>query len=362
MRIIREGFLQKLESVHAGISPREIIQQSSCFVFKNGEVVTYNDEVSCRASSGLDKTFIGAVAAQKLLDQLRKMPEDELELQMAESEFKISGKGKGFKLRMENEIALPVDMVEKPKSWNKIHEDFAEAIQIVQQCASKDQTKFPYICVHIHPNWVEATDRLQLARYNIDTGLKEPTLVKEQALKNIVALGMTEFSETPAWIHFRNPGGLTLACRRYMDEYPAIGAFLNVSGTKTVLPKGLVDALDRAKDFSSENKDNDVVKISLSPGRLKIEGLGITGSYWEKKKVAYDGPSMAFYIAPAILTHIVKSHSECEITDTRLKVEGANGLWRYISCLGKIEVETKQEEQPRVAAKKKKASNEENEE
>ena len=44
----REAFLHQLESVQAGLSSKEMIEQSSCFAFIKGKVVTYNDEISCR--------------------------------------------------------------------------------------------------------------------------------------------------------------------------------------------------------------------------------------------------------------------------------------------------------------------------
>jgi len=44
MKINRQEFLDSLEMVKAGLSPREFIEQSSCFAFKEGEVLTFNDE------------------------------------------------------------------------------------------------------------------------------------------------------------------------------------------------------------------------------------------------------------------------------------------------------------------------------
>ena len=57
--INRELFLEQLESVQPGLSTREIIEQSSCYVFRGGEVITFNDEIAC--SQKCDIGIEGAV-------------------------------------------------------------------------------------------------------------------------------------------------------------------------------------------------------------------------------------------------------------------------------------------------------------
>ena len=80
MKVNREELLRNLESVQAGLSRREILEQSDCFVFGGKRVVTYNDEVSCRGPSGLDDSFRGAAKADKLLEVLREYPVEGVEV------------------------------------------------------------------------------------------------------------------------------------------------------------------------------------------------------------------------------------------------------------------------------------------
>ena len=56
--------MHKLEAVSPGLATREAIEQSSCFVFKDGRVMTFNDEVACSIDCELG--FDGAVAAKPL--------------------------------------------------------------------------------------------------------------------------------------------------------------------------------------------------------------------------------------------------------------------------------------------------------
>jgi len=72
MKVNREAFLQCLETVQPGLSTREVVEQASSFIFKEGEVFSFNDELFCRNKSTLNSSFQGAVKADKLLNLLRK--------------------------------------------------------------------------------------------------------------------------------------------------------------------------------------------------------------------------------------------------------------------------------------------------
>jgi len=337
VHVNRENLLNELESVRPGLSPKEIIEQSSCFVFTGGNVMTYNDEVACVRKCSLE--IEGAVQAEPLLQMLQKFPNDEIEVLLEEGEFRIkAGRRRSTGIRMEQQIMLPIDTVEKPKSWKPLDPEFAEAVDIVSRCASKDQSQFSLTCVHIHPKWVEACDNYQLSRFPIKNPVEQACLVRVESLRHIVDLGMTKFSETEAWIHFRNKSGLRLSCRRSMEEYPDFGEFLKVKGTPATLPKGLGEAVDKAEVFSKENADNNQVMVSLSPkegGRLSILGEGVSGWYKEVKKLKYKGQAFKFRIDPKLLITITERHNDCEISERHLIVNGAR--FKYCTCLGKAD-------------------------
>lgn len=329
----RETLLNQLESVQSGLSARELVEQSSCYVFKDGIVMTYNDEIACHQKCSLKLT--GAVQAAQFKDLLHKLKEDNIQVEAKATELMIKGKGRRAGIRMEADVLLPIDSVERPEKWKDLNEDFLEAVKLVQSCASSDDSEFALICIHIHPEWVEACDNFQITRVPMKTGVKASTLVKRDALKHVVALDMTEFCETESWMHFRNPSGLVLSCRRYVEDYPNLGPLLDVKGTKATLPRGLGDAADKASVFSADTSDDNQVRIELRPGKLRIRGQGASGWYQEQKKINYKGPALAFLIAPELLIEITKKHNDCLISSTALMVD--SGRFQYVSCLGAIE-------------------------
>lgn len=332
MKVDREKFLQALESVQPGVSTKEIIEQSGCFIFKAGEVLTFDDEVGCRAKSGLEKTFKGAVQALPLMNILKKIPDDSIELEQKGDEFLIVGKRKKAGVRMEAEILLSFEQLEKPETWTALHEDFLDGLALVQECAGTDESQFKLTCVHIHPKWLEATDGFQMIRWRMATGITEKVLVRNSSIKHIVGLGVTELSETPSWIHFKSPSGLILSCRKFLEDFIELGPLFKFTGEPTTLPKGLEEAAERAEVFSAEVQDNNVVLVELSVGKLKIRGQGTSGWYEETKKLPYKGQSMAFLIAPKLLAQLANRFNSCEVTPERLKVNGGN--WKYVTVLG----------------------------
>lgn len=329
-RINREEFLRQLESVSPGLSAKDIVEQSSCFVFRAKEVMSYNDEVACRGSSLLEG-IEGAVKAEKLLELLRKLPENEIEIRAEGGELLVIGKSRKAGIRMEEEITLPIETLEIPEKFRNLPEDFTEAVSIVQQCASEDQSSFEMTCIHLHSEWIEACDNFQLCRWPMQTGFKKSMLVRQSSLRHIVPLGVMKFAETSGWIHFKNTDGLILSCRKYEEEYKDFNKHLNIEGTPTRLPKALADATEKAAIFSAENGKNDRIQVHLKAGRIRVRGEGTSGWYVEDKKIAYDGEEMKFLISPGLLTELTKKHEECTIIPGRLQVKGER--YTYVACL-----------------------------
>lgn len=341
MNIQREDFLNNLEMVRAGLSPREFIEQSSCIVFQGGFAMTFNDEVACRVKVGVDIT--GAVQANALFDILGKLEDTELSIEEnANGELEFIGKRKKFGITKDAEIFLPIDRVETPDKWKPLPKEFTEAVGLVQHCVSGDESKFLLTCIHLHPEYVEACDNFQIMRVELGMGLKSSVLVRGTSLKDLVTLAMTEVALTKSWIHFRNAAGLIYSCRRYSEDYPVLDTLLKSDGHPIVIPKGIAKASERAAVFAVDPSGESQVTVTLVPGKIRICGAGATGWYREVAKAAYDGPEMEFMISPTLLKQVSENHSEATISDNKLAVSG--GHWKYVTVLSKAKAEKVEEE------------------
>lgn len=330
MRIEREALLGDLELVRPGLSPREFIEQSACFVFQNGHVITFNDEVSCRKKTAIQST--GAVAAKALLEVLHKVDDASLEVEDDGGEIQFKGNGKRFGVAVEKEISLPIDRVEMPENWHPFEKRVIEAVGMVQHCVGKDESKFITTCVHLFPNGVESCDNRQMMRCSLPTGLKKSVIVRGTSIAHICVLAMDKIALTQSWLHFTNSSGLILSCRRYDEQFPDLSSILSFKGEPTSIPKDLAKVCDRASIFAEgEEGAEPLVSVSLIPGKLKIVGEGHAGWYKEIKNIVYDGPPLDFCVAPELLRHIGEKYSDAEVGQDRLKVKGGN--WTYITAL-----------------------------
>lgn len=338
----KDALLRTLEACRPGLAQREILEQSLCFVFDQGEVITYNDETSVRAPSGLPKDFKGAVAAKSLTDALQKVKQEVETVRVASDGdiLQIAWKGGAIECALEADVRLPIGSVEPPGKWRKLHQDFADAVGLVQSCAGKDETQTALVCVHVAPDMVEACDNYQGCRWMLKTGFKESTLLKRSSVSTLHTLGVTEASESENWVHFRNARGVVLSCRRYAEDYPSdtMTPFLEAEGVELVLPKKLKEACELANVFSQEQSDLNLVQVTLkpgSPGKIIVRGQGVTGGAREALPINWSGPEGKFMISPTLLAEIAGRHNQVIVNDEVIKVQG--GAYVYVTMLSKPE-------------------------
>ncbi|MCK9570196.1 hypothetical protein M0R72_14725 [Candidatus Pacearchaeota archaeon] len=328
MLINRKSLLTQLMAVFPGLSSKEVIEQSGSFVFQDGRVTTFNDEVACSIECKLGIT--GAVVADPLLALLQKLDEDEISIEQSDGELLVKAGKRKAGIRMSAEITLPVDGIENPDKWIKLPKELSDAIGIVQGCASNNESEFVLTCIHLHPKYVEAADQFQIARYSLVTGLDDSILVRRSAMKSAMGMGVTELSQTENWLHFRNSAGLTISCRRYNRAYPSLDKYLEVDGVDVYWPEGLGEAIDKAKIFSKSDDDN-LITVDLRSGKMKMTGRGPHGWYSEVQKVeGYDGGDVQFTISPNLLLELPKRSNKCVIGEGRLKLQ--SGKWVCVFC------------------------------
>jgi hypothetical protein len=347
LKVNREEFLRHLEVMQPGLTNKDKTQQSSCYVFRGGKVYTCNEETACRGPSMLSAEFTGAVSARPLSELLRRLEDAELTLEMRKDKLILNGKGgKKSSLLLEQETSLLdlVRAVDKPQEWKPLHPEFAEAIRVVSQCARPDEKHGAGLtCVHVHPKWVETCDNYQACRWTLKTGVEESVLVRSKSISELDKIAPVEMAVTDGWLHFRSAEGVMLSCRRFIDDFPELTEMFSMKGVASHLPNKLVDATERANIFSSENGEFNYVTVKLRPDRVVVEGIGITGSHTEPKRAKYAGPPIDFVIAPNLLIKLAREYPQCEISQDKIKVNGA-GKFAWVAVLTRPEEQAEEEE------------------
>ena len=81
MKLNTKDFQEALKIVKPGLARNENIEQSTSFAFKDGHIITYNDNISIsHPIDDLDVT--GAVIGSTLYDYVMKLKREEMELKI----------------------------------------------------------------------------------------------------------------------------------------------------------------------------------------------------------------------------------------------------------------------------------------
>jgi hypothetical protein len=331
-----------LENLTSGLSTKGLIEQSNCFVFYKGHVVTYNGEIACRCEH--DLPIRGAVPAEPLLAIINSMPDDKFVVSCSDQELELKvvspnpkkAPRKIAKIVLAKEVLLPFKDVASPTTWSKLNEAWVSAAKSIALCVSTDESDATFTSVHLHPNHIEASDNYQIARSDIKTRIKQPSLVRGVNLRKVLALEPSEIALSRSWVHFRNGMGTEALVRRDVSPYPDLSQWLNIEGEKAVLPKLVKAAANSASVFSNVTGEANLVQVTLQDKVMILRGHGPMGSYEQRiAGVSYQGPRITFQINPDLLNRLLEHDTECIVSDTKLKVTRDN--YTYISCTKKTQ-------------------------
>lgn len=334
----REVLINALDSISPGLCDKPTIDQGTCFIFSDGNVFTFNENVACSRPVEID--IEGAVPSKTLMALLRKLPDENLTIRTDDNRLTIQAKGRRGSIAIEPEILLPISAIESPDNWQPLTnpETFCEAIQAGVQCAGSDENQFLTICVHITPHYVEATDNMRAGRFKVETGIPENVLVRADSIAAVPTLGLTEFALTETWLHLRGESGLVYSCRRWPDSFHNLTPHLEATGARVTLPKGLGDAVDRAAVFAREAATEKATTARVAVdiratdgGRLRVRGESAAGWFEERKTVKYSGPPISFLVTPELLRSLLDTDNKCTVSERVIRVATSNFV--YVASL-----------------------------
>lgn len=319
----RIGLIQVLENVSPGLG--KTVEQSDSYVFKKGDVFTYNGEVACRMKSPL--SISGALKHQSIAKILPQLSDDTLQVQVEGNSCKFLGKRKEIKVAFDPEIKLPFALVEKPQEtdWITLPDNFLEAVGLVMESIGDNEEQFLANCLHIHPKWIEGTDNTQIMRYRIVVGVKNSVLLKKSSIKHLLNMDAQQMCETSNWIHFRSVdnNSITYSCLKSTGSYLDLTPIIKTDTDKTItFPKSLGEIAERASVPAFElGKAEAKITISLREGKVKVIGAGATAQYAEWSKAKYTGPELEFKIPPKIFIEITKKFESVGLNENVLRVK-----------------------------------------
>lgn len=336
MLLNRNKLLKELQKVEGGLSDKETVEQSDCFVFRKGMAMTYNDEVACRTKCRL--VITGAIHAKTMLRTLSTWPFDDILFEMKKGSLHFKGKDARGLLRVEEDIRLPIKDVETPTKWKKLPEEFQEAVELVGGCASQNAASPHLCCIYLTPKKLEACDGVQAGRFVLKLPFRKPVLIKRDSLKcvcteSIMNMGPSAVSETKNWVHFKDKHGLIVSCHKFFDDFPTeeLDKIFATKGSPAVLPKEIKDLVKRLDFYLNDVKVSQWLIVRIDSKNIRITGSGTRGKQTVKKKIKYKGKPVAFNINPGLLQELGREHDKCEIAKNFIKIKKDD--FQYITSL-----------------------------
>jgi len=343
-RINRTELVKALEKTKPGLASKEMIEQSSSFVFTNGMIVTYNDEISVTHPFEALKDIEGAVKAEELHDLLEKMEDEEIEVDIVENEFRINGERVRAGLAIEKEIKLPIKSNTKIKKWQRLPNDFLEVLKFVMFSCSEDMTKPVLTCVNVTPFYLEASDGFRVTRRNLSDKLSisHAFLLPKSSAEQVVRYDAKNIYAEEEWVHFQTEDGVVLSCRVFSENYPDIESLgiLNVQGIELRLPSKLSDVVERVAVFAKKQELLGAeVSVKIADKKFTVRGQSDYGWVEEECRINYNKDPIRFSTNPHFLKDIVTLTQKCTIGNEKMKFVGDG--WVHVLALSSNDKEEK---------------------
>ena len=324
MQLKRLELIAALEEVKPGLANKDIIAQSTSFVFTKKSITTFNDEISVFKpfKSGIE----GAVRANELYSLLSKIKDDEIETEVTEGELIIKGKKSEAGIKLEADILLPLDEVDiEHTDLILLPANFAKAISIASYCAAKDLSKPLLTCLHITEESVVASDDFRIIRVDFDGPLdSDSILLPASVVKFLVKYNVKKLSHSSGWVHFHADDGLIFSARVLAGTFPGVDQFLKVEGKELQFPVEVLGMLERAGIFTADSVNGDFVTVTVENRAMVIKGEGDYGWLKETANCKYKGEKIEFCVDPSFIKDILKDMRQCIVGDNCLLFEGDN--------------------------------------
>lgn len=336
MIINRKKLLEHLEKARPALASKPMIIQSDCFVFMDGWVFTYNDEISIsRQVPEID--FEGAVPANEFYGYLSKLKKDEVTIEVEGNLLHISAGRSKAEITFDPSIQLPLDEVLEEKKWKPIPDGMLEGMHLSSFCAG-DDTRNPLLCcIHVAKDRVEACDNTRFLIHEIGSELPcDPFLIPLSSMRQFRAFDLKHIARTgTGWVHFRDADKATvLSCRVFSDNFMDLSVInLEEETAKDIKwPASLVEALGRVEAITSPEKgDLPMVQIHVGENKWTLTGGGDRGSATEVCNVRYSDDPFTFNTAIEFLKEAAPLVTSSRISGKLIEARGER--WRHVLAL-----------------------------
>ena len=329
MKINKAELQTALEIVKPGLANKDVIEQATSFAFINDRVVTFNNEISIsHPIAGMNLS--GAVKAEELYQLLHKLKGDEIEIELTETEIRLTSGRSNAGMVLQAEVKMPLDEITLSEEWYPLPEDFLTALKFAVPSCGKNMSRPILTALHVKEDVVEASDGYCISRYIIKEAMPTPELlIPATSVRQVLKLSPEFVSHSDGWVHFRTVDETIISCRLFVDSYPSLDGFLKEQGTELTLPKSMAEVLERSSVFSKQGDVETGVSVTIENNKFKIRSESEVGWFEEELNFKYDGEVIAFSVLPSFLKNILSQTLSCVLSSRFVVFKGEE--WTYLS-------------------------------
>jgi DNA polymerase III sliding clamp (beta) subunit (PCNA family) len=312
MEINRKEFLETLKRLSPAITQKEVISQSTDFIFSGEKIITYNGDLCI--SANFKTEFSGAINGKTLYNFLSSLKEDTFEITKTENNFILkSGKIKS-KIKSKD---IQSDYVNyEIEKFTEISSDLFSAIKMSLFSVSTDDGKFPLNCVYVNNDSVMTCDNIRASKIKIEPA-NTAFLIPHNIAKILIqykdfASFYTE--EGDKWLHLKTDNDIVYSFHMVFGDYPDLEFLFNPDSEGLIFefPEELKGSIDSTVVFNDE-----ILEIVAREGTVKCMSTGIDGTVYATIEHEIPG-DIHFNINPVFLKEILSHGNECIIYDDTL--------------------------------------------
>lgn len=323
-KIKRQLFIDALTKVKPGLANKEIVEQSTHFIFDDDKLWTYNDRITImqKFKSGL----VGAVKAEHFYKLLSKFPDDEITISTEPGKINIEGNNRKTSIKIDPDVKITPLSVPATNSqkWETLPENFDDAIAFSAFSASRNMIRPELCCLYIAQGFAIGCDTFRGTKYKLTSKINQEFLLPATAAVDLAKYNPVKVLVDGGWLHFINNENTVFSCRTVSDvEYPEqIWDFFEVDGEEIILPEDFLQAIDRAQIMITADFDLDqVVTLIMADNQITCKSEGDYGNFEEWAKINYPGEELKINVHPVLLKEILK-HLQTMIVGDRLLFKG----------------------------------------
>jgi len=325
MKINVKDFIDALTKVKPGLANKEIVEQSTHFIFDNNKIWTYNDQVSIMQN--FDSGLTGAVKADSFYKLLGKIPDEEIFISEENGKIKLSGTKIKANIKIDPDVKIqpiPVPGINS-KQWEELPENFDDAIAFCAFSASRNMLRPELTCLYVVDEYVIGCDTFRGTKYKLKSKMNQEFLLPATAAIELAKYNPYKVISDNGWLHFINKEKTTFSCRTYDEEYPEqIWDFFKIEGEEVKLPTDFLEAIGRAEVMLTADFDLDrIVSLIVEDNEIICFSEGNYGDFEERADIEYNGPKLDIKVHPILLSEILK-HLSTIIIGERLLFKGEN--------------------------------------